>query len=235
MITDINGFLQPDWPAAPTIKAYTSLRDSGVGKPASADCARLKELLQLPYEPALPKQIHGTTAIPAELTAHKESEADAVFTRRTNQICAIQTADCLPVFITDQAGTHVAVIHAGWRGLARGIIEATLKELNITADNTLVWLGPAIGPGKFEVRQDVFDIFTQHDKEAETAFQKISADQWLADLYLLARQRLQRQGIQQIFGGDFCTYSDERRFFSYRRDGKMTGRMVSAIWIADSK
>jgi YfiH family protein len=226
-------FIQPEWPAPSTIKAYTSLRQSGVGLPAHVDRERLTTLLQLPHALNLPKQIHGAVAIAAEQTDAK-IEADAVFTTQTQKVCAIQTADCLPVLMTNRAGTHVAAIHAGWRGLAAGILEVTLRQLQVPAEDMLVWLGPAIGPGKFEVRQDVYDVFTQHDAQAAAAFQKINAYQWLADLYLLARQRLVACHVKSIFGGGYCTFTDEERFFSYRRDGKMTGRMVSTIWITES-
>ncbi|MDR3478849.1 MAG: peptidoglycan editing factor PgeF [Gammaproteobacteria bacterium] len=243
MTTDLNElFIQPNWPAPAGVKAYSSLRHSLVGipqfasspnnpKPGNVDRARLKTLLQLPNEPIWLTQTHSTIALKAT-AANSGKEADASFTDETNQVCAVMTADCLPVLLCNREGTFAAAIHAGWRGLANGIIENTLKAAAIIPEEILVWLGPAIGPDKFEVRQDVVDAFTQHDSEAKTAFRQISEQQWLGDLFTLAKQRLHKQGITQIFGGDYCTHSDPDRFYSYRRDNGLQGRIVSLIWIA---
>jgi polyphenol oxidase len=231
-----NGFILPDWPAPANIRAYTSLRESGVGTDDHLNSTLLNELLPLPNEPFWLKQIHGTNVVPAsqhQTSAHPE--ADASYTDTPNTVCVIRTADCLPVFITNRQGTQIAAVHAGWRGIAAGILNATLQKLKVAPADTLVWLGPGISGERFEVRKDVYDIFTHTDEAAKSAFTKISAEQWLLDLYAIARMQLQKQGVTQIFGGEYCTYSDSERFFSYRRDGKMAGRIISLIWIADTK
>jgi YfiH family protein len=233
-------FIQPVWPAPACIKAYTTLRDSQIGymqrperSPGNIDRALLKKTLMLPGEPTWINQVHSTIAVNA-ITSNDGVEADAVFTSETNRVCAILTADCLPLLICNRQGTRVAAIHAGWRGLANGVIEATIEALNLPPDDILVWLGPAIGPDKFEVRKDVYDAFIQKDPKAADAFDKISDTQWLANIYALARLRLQKFHITHIYGGDLCTHSDQDRFFSYRRDGKIIGSITSLIWIADS-
>jgi YfiH family protein len=233
-------FIQPAWPAPACIKAYTTLRDSQIGymqkperSPGNIDRALLKKTLALPSQPTWINQVHSAIAVEA-IASNEGVEADAVFTSETHRVCAILTADCLPLLICNRQGTRVAAIHAGWRGLANGVIEATIEALNLPADDILVWLGPAIGPSRFEVRKDVYDAFTQKDPRAAEAFYKISDTQWLANIYTLARLRLQKVHITQIYGGDLCTHSDQGNFFSYRRDGKIIGSIASLIWIADS-
>jgi YfiH family protein len=232
--------LQPNWPAPACIKAYTTLRESQIGylqvpkrSPGNIDRTLLNTTLQLPNEPIWLNQTHSITAVKA-IAENNGRDADAVFTDEINRVCAILTADCLPLLICNKQGTRVAAIHAGWRGLANGVIESTLEALDLPPEDILVWLGPAIGPTKFEIRQDVYDAFTHKDPLAAAAFHPISDEQWLADIYALARLRLQKFQISQIYGGDHCTHSDQDRFFSYRRDGKIIGSMVSLIWIADS-
>jgi YfiH family protein len=245
MITDLKkNFIHPNWPVPANIRAYSTLRNSKISqaqpetapkeaKPGNIDWSLLQTLLQLPAAPIRINQVHGTIAVEAE-KKNENCAADAIFTDKINNVCAILTADCLPILLCHRQGTHVAAIHAGWRGLANGVIEATLQKLNLAANEIVAWLGPAIGPSKFEVREDVYTTFMDQDPEAKTCFKPLSTEQWLGDLYALAIQRLQRYGITQIYGGEYCTYSDEERFFSYRRDGKMTGRIVSLIWIEDS-
>jgi YfiH family protein len=242
MTTDLTDFfIQPNWPAPVNIKAYSSLRSSQVGipqfehdpsqpKPGNLDHARLKTLLRLPNEPIWLTQTHSTTAVKA-IPVHTGKEADASFTDEANQVCAVMTADCLPVLLCNREGTFAAAIHAGWRGLSNGIIENTLKAANIAPEELLVWLGPAIGPTKFEVKEDVFNAFIQKDPEAKFGFRQISDQQWLGDLFTLAKQRLHKQGVTRIFGGDYCTHSDPERFYSYRRDNGLKGRIVHLIWI----
>jgi YfiH family protein len=226
-------FIQPDWPAPAHIKAYTSLRESNIGKEEGIDDAQLKHLLQFSHELIWIKQVHGAVAVKALPENHK-TEADAVFTDTPNIMCGVQTADCLPVLITNRQGTHVAAIHAGWRGLSQGVIEATIAKLALPPAETLVWFGPAISPAKFAVRKDVYEAFTRDNPEAKQGFNKISSEHWLADLNTLGRQRLQKLGIKNIYGGEHCTHTDQKRFFSYRRDGKIVGRIVNLIWITDS-
>ena len=157
--------------------------------------------------------------------------ADGLFSSEKNHVCVAMTADCLPVLICDKQGSEVAAVHAGWRGLADGIIEQAVMQFTSERRDLLVWLGPAIGPNHFEVGQDVYTAFTTYMPEAEIAFAPLSNGQMMADIYLLARQRLKALGIDAIFGGDYCTADDSERFFSYRRDN-VTGRMASLIWIA---
>jgi YfiH family protein len=236
-------FIQPDWPAPACIKAYTSLRNSRIGirqeevtpEPTVGDIDRslLKKLLPLPHEPIWLKQTHSTIVVPA-IPKNQGVEADASYASCPYEVCAVLTADCLPILLCQRDGTHVAAIHAGWRGLANGIIEATVDALQLPPDEILAWLGPAIGPSRFEVRKDVHDIFISHDPAAASAFTAFAEDHWLADIYALARQRLQKKGVHQIYGGDYCTHSEQERFFSFRREGRGVGRIVSLIWIEDS-
>jgi len=160
--------------------------------------------------------------------------ADASFTDKTNVVCVTMTADCLPVLLCDKAGTVVAAAHAGWRGLCDGVIEAAVSKMGVPASEVLVWLGPAIGPDAFEVGSDVRDQFIAKDHDAALAFKPLG-EKWLCNMYMIAKQRLNKLGVTQVYGAsvneDFCTYSDEARFFSFRRDN-VTGRMASLIWLA---
>ncbi|MBS1139089.1 MAG: hypothetical protein H6R13_542 [Proteobacteria bacterium] len=184
----------------------------------------------LPSEPLWLKQVHGIAAIDAG-SFPRSVEGDAAFTRRTNTVCTVMTADCLPVLFCDRSGTVVAAAHAGWRGLVAGVLEATIKNMAVSAGELLVWLGPAIGPGCFEVGDEVRAAFLSDDPEATEAFVPSLAGKWLADIYALARRRLQRTGVESIYGGGACTVKEHERFFSYRRDG-VTGRMATLIWLA---
>jgi YfiH family protein len=178
--------------------------------------------------------VHGTEVIDAAKSGCLDN-ADASYTTQKNVVCVTMTADCLPVLLCDDAGTVVAAAHAGWRGLCDGVIEAAIKKMPVQPSNILVWLGPAIGPDAFEVGNDVREQFMQKDSQAALAF-KPHGDKWLCDMYLIAKQRLNHLGVTQIYGGsvneDFCTYTDEARFFSFRRDN-LTGRMASLIWLSD--
>lgn len=155
--------------------------------------------------------------------------ADGSVARKPGRVSAVLTADCLPVLFCDRAGTVVASAHAGWRGLAGGVLEAAVQAMAVPPEQILAWLGPAIGSRAFEVGAEVRDAFTALIPEARQAFAPYAEGKWLADIYLLARQRLERLGVQQIYGGDFCTYTDTERFYSYRRDG-VTGRMATLVW-----
>lgn len=243
-------FIQPDWPAPSNIKAYSTLRHSGISQPPYdllnlgihvgdeiANVAKnrllLKQLLQLPSEPIWIQQQHSNIAVLAT-DENRNKTADASFTKESNTICVVLTADCLPILLCNREGTMVSAIHAGWRGLSNGIILQTLSAINMPDADILAWLGPAISPICFEVGEEVRNLFIDIDPETKNAFTPTKRGRWLGDLYAIARLQLKKQGITSIYGGEHCTYSDTKRFFSYRRDG-ITGRMASLIWINDSR
>jgi polyphenol oxidase len=174
------------------------------------------------------EQVHGVAVVNAADT--QSICADASFATEKNIVCTVMTADCLPVLICNRAGTKVAAAHAGWRGLHAGVIEAAIQALQETPGNILVWLGPAIGPQAFEVGEEVRAAFVSDLPQTAAAFKSTKPGHWLADIYQLARLRLARIGVNQIYGGGLCTCTDHQRFYSYRRDGK-TGRMASLIWM----
>ena len=160
-----------------------------------------------------------------------EPVADASVTSQKNIVLSVLTADCLPALFCNIDGTEVAAAHAGWRGLASGMLENTVRTMNSEPENIMVWLGPAAGPGAYEIGAEVRDAFVQHDPHADAAFASTRENHWKVDLYQLARMRLQAVGITRIYGGDHCTISERENFFSHRRD-KITGRMASIIWMA---
>lgn len=236
--------LIPEWPAPANVRAVQTLRTGGcspspwaslnLGDHVGDDPDRVvanRDALRssLPGEPLWLQQVHGIAAVDAGF-ASGPIEADAAFARQAGKVCAVMTADCLPVLFCDRAGSVVAAAHAGWRGLAAGILEATIEQMGVPAADLLAWLGPAIGPDAFEVGDEVRAVFLAHDGNAAMAFRPHGQGKWLADIYCLARQRLQKAGIGSISGGTFCTVTDASRFFSYRRDG-VTGRMSSLIWL----
>ena len=247
-------FLTPDWPAPANIKAFTTTRTAGAseGPYASFNIAThvnddnqrvlqnradLKKTLGLSSEPMWLDQVHGSYAVnAAEISSHNPSstgqaliKADASFSYDTDHVCVVMTADCLPVLICNRQGTKVAAVHAGWRGLQAGVIEDTIDALQENPEDCLLWLGPAIGPQAFEVGDEVRQAFVNEIPETAKAFEVNKPGHWLADIYKLARIRLQKTGINEIYGGGLCTYTDHSRFYSYRRDGD-TGRMASLIW-----
>ena len=222
-------FITPNWPAPEHVRAFTTTRSGWHGPALTLESATLAELLTLPNEPAWLKQVHGNVAVPA-LPGSTRPEADASYTNKPDTVCLVLTADCLPLLICDRNGEHVAAIHAGWRGLASGVIENTIQAMDTDPSKLLVWLGPAIGPSHFEVGEDVFSAFIKHDPEAEKAFIPKQSGKWMADIYALAEQRLNALNIHSIYGGEYCTYSQEKQFFSYRREKGQTGRMASVIW-----
>lgn len=237
-------FIVPDWPAPANVRALVTTRHGGVsaapyaslnlGDHVGDDPAAVAEnrrLLRarLPAEPVWLKQVHGTRCIDAARAA-SGAEADAAFTRSPGVVCAVLTADCLPILLCDAAGSVVAAAHAGWRGLATGVIESTVATMGVPGERLLAWLGPAIGPQHFEVGGEVRDVFLANDPQAASAFVVRPDGKWLCDIYRLAAQRLACLGICRIASADFCTVRDTGRFFSYRRDGA-TGRMASLIWL----
>jgi len=190
---------------------------------------KLLDDLRLPAEPCWLDQVHSNKVIYAD--EKNIPAADASLTRTKGVVCAVLTADCLPVFFCNYSGTEVAVAHAGWRGLHDGIISNTIRAMKSSPDEILVSLGPAIGPQFFEVGVEVFEAFIDSDRLNETAFVATSPDHFLCDIYHLARIELQSLGIKHIAGGDYCTYRDDQQFYSYRRQ-KNTGRMANLIWLS---
>ena len=241
-------FIIPNWPAPANVKALQTTRAGGIstGKYGSLNLgdhvkdnpihvAHNRQSLSpfLPTEPVWLQQVHGIRVIDASTSSCLEA-ADASFATRKDVVCVTMTADCLPVLLCDEAGTVVAAIHAGWRSLCDGVIEAAVevmptKAMQGQANHLMAWLGPAIGPDAFEVGGEVREQFIAQDEQAETAFRP-HGDKWLGDLYTIARQRLQNLGVNQIYGGGLCTYSEPETFFSFRRDGD-TGRMATLIWL----
>src|SRR5690242_789325 len=241
-------WIVPDWPAPPNVKALFTTRKGGVSRgpyasfnlgdhvgdsPSAVDENRALLRQLLPGEPIWLTQVHGIDPVNIDDPACMLRGADASFTRQTGSVCAMLAADCLPILFCDRTGTVAGAIHAGWRGLAGGVIEQTLSNVRAERADLMAWLGPAIGPSHFEVGEEVRGAFVQHNPNAAQAFIKhpSQADKWLANLFLLARQRLIEAGIREIHGGGICTFSNPERFFSYRRDG-ITGRMAALIWIA---
>lgn len=233
----------PDWPAPATVHAATTLRTGGVSSSAfqslnpalhvgdDAESARqnrviIKNMLNLPDEPKWLAQVHSDVVIDAA-RIDVPPQADASFTDKSGVVCAVMTADCLPLLICASDGAKVAAIHAGWRGLLAGIISNTLTAMQ--AGNVLVWLGPAIGPDCFEVGADVRDAFVSKSTGFIPAFKSQDNDKWLADIYQLARIELAASGVTNVYGGNFCTVTEAERFYSFRRD-QQTGRMATLIW-----
>lgn len=240
-------FLQPDWPAPSHVKSLVSTRKGGVSNapyerfnlgdhvgddPDAVMKNRQILAMSLPQSPMWLTQTHSTTVVKSSEYLGL-CEADASYTNEANIVSVVMTADCLPVLFCDDKGSQVAAAHAGWRGLLDGILEQTVACFS-ESSTILAWLGPAIGPDAFEVGQEVKDMFCQKHPQVEGCF-KPSKQQgkWLADLYGLARYRLQAIGVTQVYGGEFCTFYEAGRFFSYRRDG-VTGRMASCIWLEQS-
>ena len=189
---------------------------------------RLMTDQQLPAEPTWLRQVHGNKAVKINRDSPIYT-ADASYTTHTNTLCTILTADCLPILLCNRDGTEVAAIHAGWRSLASGIVENTVKHFQSTPQDLMAWFGPAIGAKVYQVGNEMRDAFLQHDSAAESAFTTDGTQHWLADLTMLARLRLQALQINNISGDDYCTYSQGNLFYSYRRDGQ-TGRMATLIY-----
>ena len=239
-------FLHPDWAAPPGVRAAMTTRPGGVSRQpyASFNLAqhvgddpeavaenrrRLRVALELPAEPAWLEQVHGARVV--VLPSAAEGPADGVVTRERGTVCAVLVADCLPVFLATRAGDRVGIAHAGWRGLAAGVVEATIAALDCKPAELVAWLGPSIGRDAFEVGGEVREAFLSGDPGAAAAFRAGRGDRWLADLPALARRRLAAAGVGTVTGGDLCTHSDPARFYSYRRDGA-TGRMAALAWLA---
>lgn len=242
----MDSLILPDWPISAGVTACSTTRHGGISLPpydslnlathvgddaqAVADNRqRLVVGAGLPQMPLWLEQIHGTRVLALDGQTPDDLRADAVYSHVAGQVCAVMTADCLPVLFASQAGDEVAAAHAGWRGLCDGILERTLECFAAAPGRITAWLGPAIGPQRFEVGAEVRAAFMAADAAAASAFIP-HGDKFLADIYLLARQRLNRAGIFAIYGGNRCTVSEMSHFFSYRRDG-VTGRLASLIWV----
>ena len=237
-------WIEPDWPAPPNVRALITTRAGGASRGAFAglnlgmrsgdaaeDVARNRASLRqwLPDEPLWLRQVHGTRVVEAD-SAESNPEADAAFARAPGRVCAALSADCLPLLLCDEQGTTVAAVHAGWRGLCSSVIEQALLAMERPPQALLAYLGPAIGPGAYEVGAELRQAFVAADAESAAAFAPGKPGKFHADLYALARRRLARGGVAKVYGGGYCTYTERERFYSYRRDGA-TGRMASLIWM----
>lgn len=238
-------FLHADWPAPPNVKTLISTRNGGVSQAPYASLnlgahvgdapehvAHNRALVQaaVPVPLAWLDQVHSATVVPAASALNKPPQADASFDCGGTAACAVMTADCLPVLFCTADGRCVAAAHAGWRGLAAGVLQNTVAAMKADPADILAYLAPAIGPDAFEVGQDVCDAFCRPAPAAEAAFTAIGGGKYLADIYALATCVLRREGVTRIYGGGRCTVIERDTFFSYRRDGQ-TGRMVSAVWL----
>ena len=246
----------PEWPAPPGVRAAFTLRSGGVSRPpcdtfniaahvgddpraVAENRAALRARLELPAEPAWLEQVHGDhvvdldrqTALDSQAPRDSSGRADAAVTRAAGRVCVIQVADCMPVLFAAADGSAIGAAHAGWRGLAGGVLEATVRALNTPPAQLLAWLGPAIGQAHFEVGEEVRAAFLAADAGAAAAFTANERGRWQCDLYALAKRRLAALGVPLAYGGGWSTYADPARFFSYRRDGRC-GRMAALIWRA---
>ena len=244
--------IRPQWPVPPRVRAAFTLRGGGVSvrpydslnlgehtgdepRAVAQNRQRIREGLGLPAEPSWLKQLHGARTVVLEPGAVREPaaaapEADAATTRCAAVVCAVLVADCLPVLLAARDGSVIAAAHAGWRGLAAGVLESAVAAMGPAPAGLVAWLGPGIGPGHFEVGEEVLAAFTATDAMARGAFSRNARGRWQCDLAGLARRRLQALGVTGIYGGEWCTFADPARFFSYRRDGRC-GRMAALIWL----
>ena len=241
-------WFEADWPAPHGVRALSTLRGDAhngasqapydgfnLGDHVGDDPAavaenrrRLKVAAGLPSEPCWLSQVHGVAVADLDSPA-APGPADAAIARGPTKVCAILTADCLPVLFASDSGDTVAAAHAGWRGLAAGVIEATVHAMGVPSGSLLAWLGPAIGPRHFEVGPEVRSAFLEADPQTSEAFERNARGRFMADLGMLARGRLQRLGVGRIYGGGECTFTQADRYYSHRRDG-ITGRQATLIW-----
>jgi YfiH family protein len=239
-------YIIPTWPTPEDIKCVTTKRIGGYSQHVyrslnlgdhvkddkeNVDQNRqlIKKDLQLPNDPVWLEQVHGSRVLHLAKDIPKHKTADAAYTSEVGVVCAVLTADCLPVVFCDQVGDHVAVAHAGWRGLIKGVLKNTLQTIPVANENIMCWLGPAIGSNKFEVGEEVVEQFLANNVTHENAFQKQSNEKYLANIYQLAINILSKYGVINIYGGEYCTYGESDKFYSYRRDG-VTGRMATLVW-----
>lgn len=242
----IAGLVRPDWPAPPNVRAFATTRRGGVStgpwaslnlgdrcgdEPSNVAGNRALLLRELPAPPLWLRQVHGAGVAVHAGEPAAGAECDAAVAFEPRRVCAVLTADCLPVLFCDRAGSRVAAAHAGWRGLAGGVLQATVRALAAEPGELMAWLGPAIGPQAYEVGQDVLDAFTAEGRHSFRAAFRPRGDRWLLDLYGAARIALAEAGVDAVYGGGFCTLGEPERFYSFRRDG-VTGRMASLAWLA---
>lgn len=242
----MTSLIVPQWPLPEGVAACSSTRNGGVSLAPwdslnlGAHCGDNPEHVEenrrrlfaaggLPSKPVWLEQVHGKTVLTLTGEPYTSKRADASYSNTPGTVCAVMTADCLPVLFCNRAGTEVAAAHAGWRGLCAGVLEETVACFADKPENIIAWLGPAIGPDAFEVGPEVRDAFIAEDSNASAAF-RAAGKKYFADIYQLARQRLARIGVDAVYGGDRCTFSEQSEFFSYRRD-KTTGRLASFIWL----
>lgn len=239
-------WLRPEWPAPARVHAFVTTRPGGVSEGAYASMnlglgsgdepgrvARNREIVRqhLPAAPRWMAQVHGSEVARLEgLAQGQMPKADAAVTAAPGAVCVVLTADCMPLLLCDRLGRGVGAVHAGWRGMAAGVIENAVAALGAPAQDVIAWMGPAIGPHAFEVGAEVRAAFVQVDRAAESAFRDLGNGKFLADLYALARQRLARAGVASVHGGGYCTHREHERFFSYRRE-VASGRMGAFIWM----
>lgn len=237
----------PNWPQPQSVKSLCTTRMGGASQSpwgefnlathvndnlvdVKQNRANLLQLGSLPAAPQWLNQTHSTTAVSLDKSANRD--ADAAITKTANQVAVVLTADCLPLLISNKQGTEVAAIHAGWKGLLDGIVIKTIAAMQSKPIDLMVWLGPAISQAHFEVGSEVKQQFCDAYPQAEQHFKALSAEKYLADLYALVKDQLNHLGVADIYGGDFCSYAEQDKFYSYRRDG-VTGRMASLIWLVD--
>ena len=244
--------IEPDWPAPVRVRAAFTLRNGGVSvspydslnlgagigdspEAVEVNRRRVRERLRLPAEPVWMEQVHGIDVVRLGVEgpgvpAAAPPKSDAAVTCEPGHVCVVRVADCMPVLFAARDGSAVGAAHAGWRGLAGGVLEATVERLGVPASQLLAWMGPTIGPRHFEVGDDVRTAFMAKDAESALEFRKNERGRWQCDLYGLARRKLNALGVAGVYGGGWCTFAESDRFFSYRRDGQC-GRMAALIWI----
>lgn len=240
--------VEVNWPAPAWVKTLSTTRYGGVSEGPWASlnlgdhCGDSPDHVQdnrrrvgqvMGMDPLWLKQVHGKGVVHCDVATTGTPTGDAALTFQSHRPVGVLTADCLPVLLCHESRRVVAVAHAGWRGLVAGVIEAAVRSMGSDPRGTMAWLGPAIGPDAFEVGPEVRAAFLARDERAAWAFRKGQGDRWLADIYQLARLRLGDAGVDKVYGGGLCTVKDADRFFSYRREGGMTGRMGHFIWMVE--
>lgn len=243
----LNHYIIPNCPLPNSVRAYSTTRIKGHSKTpfhafnlsfnvgdhdeaVKKNRQQLMDELEMPESPVWLKQVHGNHVITLNDNI-SEPCADASFTMRSNKICVVTTADCLPILLWNQEGTEVAAIHAGWRGLLTDVIGATIQAMTSSPDTLIAWLGPAIGPNVFELNEEIRVDFLNSNPQNIDCFEVRNENKIFANIYKMASHNLNRYGVKNIYGGNYCTYTQNDLFYSFRRDSRVTGRMASLIWI----